>query len=127
MVAKADIRDKVKNRLANKPTAVTDAMIEEFVEDAHIEIENFTGVSFATSDIDTEYQAVITDMAVVKVLDYMMDSLSGKSVSIGGDVSISYSDVTMSLGSIKANLEKKIDKQLNMLGVRRTFDYTEPF
>lgn len=126
MVAKADIRDKVKNRLANIPSAVTNAIIEEYVDDAHLEIENFTGDSFATSDIPAEYQAIITDIAVVKVIDYMLDDLVEKSVSVGGDVTINYADIMASLTNIKEKLEVKIEKQLNLVGVRREFDYTEP-
>lgn len=126
MTAKADIRDKVKHRLANIPSALTNSIIEEFVEDAHLEIENFTGDSFATSDIDTKYQAVITDLTLLKVIEYMIDDLIEKSVSIGGDVTINYSDILTGLSATRSTLEKRIDKQLNLIGVRREFAYTEP-
>jgi len=126
MVAKSDISSKVQNRIANLPSAVTDTVIQEFVEDAHIEIENFTGTGFDTSDIPTKFQAVITDMALVKVIEYMMDDVVEESVSIGGDITTNYSEVIQSLRGMKDSLSKRIEKQLYLIGVNRNFDYTEP-
>lgn len=126
MVAKADIRDKVKNRLANIPTAVTDTIIEEYVEDAHVDIENATGDSFATSSIPTKYTAVITDMSVMMVIDYMMDAVVKKSQNIGGDINVNYNEVMQSLRSMKMSLERKVTKALNMIGTVRNFQYTDP-
>ena len=126
MTAKADIRNKVKNRLANTPSELTDTIIDEFVEDAHLDLENFTGVSIDTSDISSRYQSVLTDMTVVKVIDYMCDKLVSKSIAVGGDVSINYGEIVQSLTQMRNSLEKRIDKNLNMLGVHRTFEYTQP-
>ena len=126
MTAKADIRNKVKNRLANIPSELTDTIIDEFVEDAHLDLENFTGASIDTSDISATYQSVLTDMTLVKVIDYMCDKLVSKGVAIGGDVSINYGEVVQSLSQMRNSLEKRIDKNLNMIGVKRTFEYTQP-
>lgn len=123
---KSTIRDGVKNRLKNIPSTLTDSIIEEYVESAHIELENALGVSFATSAVPDEYTAIIEDMALVNIIDYMLDDLVEKSVSIGGDVSINYSDIRASLEGIRNRVEKAIDKQMNMLGTRREFAYTEP-
>jgi hypothetical protein len=125
MTAKADIREKVKHRLANIPSALTDAIIDEFVEDAHVELENALGASFATDSIPADYQTILTDMSEISVLDYMLDNLVKKSVTIGGDISINYSDIMNSLRGIREALTRKIEKQMNFLGTKRSFDYTE--
>jgi len=124
MTAAADIRNKVKHRLANIPSALTDANIDEFVTDAHVELENALGTTISIDDIPTTYQTILTDMAVICVIDYMLDSLVKKSLSIGGDITVNYNDVMNSLRSIKDATIKKVDKQMNFLGTRRSFDYT---
>ena len=102
MVTKANIRDKVKNRISGIPSAVTDAIVDEWVEDAHIDIENKTGSSFATSDIPTSYTSIITNISVTYLLDYMIK----KRISIG-EISLSYQELLTQ----KKMLEEKIEKQ----------------
>lgn len=109
MVTKSDIEDKVRNRVSGIPTTVTDAMIEEWVEDAHLIIENRTNDNFATSDIPTEYQAIITDIAVTYLLDYMIE----ERISIG-EISLNYQDLL----NKKQALEEKIERQF--LDISRT-------
>ena len=102
MVTKADIEDKVRNRISGIPTAVTDAIIQEWVEDAHIIIENRLGVSFATSDITASYVALITDIAVTYLIDYMIE----ERISIG-EISLNYQDLI----NKKKVIEEKIERQ----------------
>ncbi len=106
MVTKSDIADKISNRISGIPSAVTSAIKQEWIEDAHIIIENRVGDSFTTSDIPTKYQALITDMGVSYLLDYMIK----KRISIG-EIGLNYQELL----SQKKILDDKIEKQLNSL------------
>ena len=103
MVTKSDIADKVDDRISGIPSAVTSATIQVWVEDAHIIIENRTGDSFDTSDIPARFQAVITDIAVSYLLDYMIK----KRITIG-EIGLNYQDLI----NQKRFLDEKIEKQL---------------
>jgi hypothetical protein len=105
MVATADIADKVRNRIANIPSAITDTIIEEYVSDSIIEVQNLTGESITSSAIDTKYQAALTDMGVIKVLRYMLQP----SFSLGGELSINRRETL----DLIRDLEKKVSKDLN--------------
>lgn len=107
-VAKADLATKVQNRVDDIPAAITSAVIQEYIEDSHIEVENFTGDSFATDDIPTRYQPVLIDMGTVKVLEYMITH----SISAGGTLTVSALD----LRAKKADIQARIDKaSINLL------------
>ena len=103
MVSKSDIADKVQNRISGIPTAVTSNMIQEWIEDAHIIIENRVGISIDTSDIPTTYQALLTDMGVSYLLDYMIK----KRIGIG-EISLNYQELIAQ----KKMLDEKIERQL---------------
>jgi len=105
MVAKSDIALKVLNRKGGIPSAVTSAIVEEWVEDAHLKIENQTGEGFETTSIPTKFLAVITDMAYSSLLGYMLRP----NISVGGDVSLAYA----TLFSEKRQLDEDIRNQLN--------------
>jgi len=126
MTTKSDIAGRVENRLSNIPAALTSTIIEEYVEDAHVVIENETGDSFSTSDIPTEYESLITDITIRMVVDYMLTDLIKESASIGGDMSVNYADMRTALENIKRTALENINSQFDKLGSIRNFDYTSP-
>jgi len=119
-VSKSDIASKVLNRYSGIPSAVTSTIIQEWVEDCHIVIENSTGDSFTTSDIPIEYQALITDMTVIYLLDYLITG----NVSLG-DFSMSFRELIAQ----KKLIEERVERQLSDV-VRNTasglVETTEP-
>lgn len=119
MTTKADIASKVSNRVSDVPTACSTTVIQEWIEDAHITIENRVQESFATSDIPTKFQAVITDMAVVRLLEYKI----GTAIS-AGDINVSYREMLVQ----KQDLERKIEAELNSIvrGSTGAMGTTEP-
>jgi len=120
MVSVSDIEDKVRNRVADIPTDITDAIIEEYINDAIIDVNNITGDTISSSSVDTKYQALLTDMGVISVLRWMVHN----SFSLGGEVSINR-DSTLRL--IK-DLEKKVSEKLKDILTRTQtgVDTTEP-
>ena len=121
---KAEIRDGCKNRVSNKPTSLTDAIIDEYVEDAHRELENALGESFSTTAVPEKYVAVLEDMVVVTMMEYTIEDVVKKSVSISGEINVNYSDIASSLRDISKRLEDGIEKQIDQLGRKRSFEYT---
>jgi hypothetical protein len=124
-LTKEEIRDSAKNRVANEPASLTDAIILEYVEDACRELSNALGVTITTSAIPDAYGAVLEDMTVVTMQEYIIGDLVKKSVSIGGDISVNYSDIANSLRGISERLEAGIEAQIDQLGRKREFEYTE--
>ena len=119
MVTKATIASNVENRVDDIPAAVTSTVIQEYVEDSHIEVENYVGDTFVTSAIPERYQPVLIDMATVKVLEYMITH----SISAGGALTVSASDLRLK----KDSIQKKVD--MAMINLLRTEGYsttTEP-
>jgi hypothetical protein len=107
MVSVTDLVSKVRNRVADIPSAITDAMIDEYLDDSIIEVQNEMSVTISSSAIDTEYQAILTDMGVIKVLKYMLQP----NFSLGGELSINRREVL----DLIRDLEKKVAKDLNTI------------
>jgi hypothetical protein len=107
MVSVTDLVSKVRNRVADIPSAITDAMIDEYLDDSIIEVQNEMSVTISSSAIDTEYQAILTDMGVIKVLKYMIQP----NFSLGGELSINRREVL----DLIRDLEKKVAKDLNTI------------
>ena len=118
MVSKSDIADKVANRRGGIPSACTSAVIQEWVDDAHIKIENRTGESFSTSDIPEKFQALITDMAVSYLLEYLIKRRASVS-----EANFSYSDLIAE----KKMLDSDIKQQMNdIISISGSVTTTEP-
>ena len=86
MVTKTTLAGRAANRVDDIPAALTTAVVEEYIEDSHVEVENYTGDTFSTSDIPTRYQPILIDMAEIKILGYMIThdiSLGGITISAG--------------------------------------------
>jgi hypothetical protein len=93
-------------------------MIQEYVEDSIIEVNNLAGSSISSSSIDTKYQSILTDMGAIKVLRYMIQP----NFSLGGELNISCSE-TLSL--IK-DMEKKVSTDLSKVSSSAGVQTTEP-
>lgn len=121
VTTKSDLASRVANRVDDVPSAITSTVIQEFIEDSHIEVENYTGDTFVTSDIPTRYQPILVDMATIKVLEYMVTH----NVSMGG-ISISAGE----RGGIKQKImgiQERIDKaMINLLRTEGFSTTTEP-
>ena len=121
VTTKSDLASRVANRVDDVPLAMTSTVIQEFIEDSHIEVENYTGDTFVTSDIPTRYQPILVDMATIKVLEYMVTH----NVSMGG-ISISAGE----RGGIKQKImgiQERIDKaMINLLRTEGFSTTTEP-
>lgn len=107
MVTVTDLVSKVRNRVANIPSAITDAMIDEYLDDSIIEVQNITGDTISSTSIDTEYQAILTNLGVIKVHQYMLQP----SFSLGGELSINRREVL----DLIRELEKKVAKDISDL------------
>jgi len=119
MVTKATLASNVQNRTDDIPSAITSTVIQEYIEDSHIEVENYTGDTFATTDIPTRYQPILIDMATVKVLDYMITH----NIMAGGTITVSASD----LRAKKDALQKRVDSaMINLLRTEGFSTTTEP-
>jgi hypothetical protein len=118
MVSSSDIATKVRHRVAGIPSAITNAIIEEYVTDSIIELTNITGDSVSASSIDTKYQSLLTYMGAIKVIEYMLQP----SFSLGGELSINRSDML----ALKRDMEKKLE--IDIARVRSTggVQTTEP-
>lgn len=114
MVSKSDLATQVQKRVDGIPSAVSSSVIQDYIEYSHIEIENNVGDSFTTSDIPTKYQPILIDMAVVKVLEYMVNH----SIFTGGTLNVIPTDVRAK----KEEIQKRIDKAMNNLS--RTYGIT---
>lgn len=119
MTTKSDLASYVQNRIDDIPNAVSSTVIQEFIENSHIEIENKTGDSFSTSSIPTKYQPILVDMAIVNVLDYMITH----NISAGGTLNLSASDISRKI----ERLQKKIDNEMvNLIRKEGTAVTSEP-
>ena len=107
MVSVTDLVSKVRNRVASIPSSITDAMIDEYIDDSIIEVQNLTGDTISSTAVDTEYQSILTDMGVIKVLRYMLQP----SFSLGGELSINRRETL----DLIRDLEKKISNDINNL------------
>jgi len=119
MTTKSDLVSNVQNRVDDIPSAIDSNVIQEYIEDSHIELENVTGDTFTTTDIPSRYQPVLIDMAVIKVLDYMVTH----NISAGGSLNISASDMNRKID----RLQKKVDILIqNLIRNEGTVMTTEP-
>lgn len=125
MTAKADIRNRAKNRVVTS-TTLTDSMIDEYVEDSHCNIENMTGITFDTSDIPSAYESVLVDMTVLEIVNYLMVTTIKKTSSIGGEQNVDYGNILSSLKDIARRLEKRVNVTIGFIGLRREFTRTSP-
>ena len=119
MVATADIRNEVKNRIPNIPSGVSNNMIDEWVGDAIIELQNITGLTIDSTDITTKFQSILKKLTIITLLDYIIKFNLG----LGGEMSINY----IEMSKTRDSLERRIEKELNGLGRRVvTPDYIDP-
>jgi len=105
MVTSTDIATKVRNRVANIPSSITDAMVLEYVSDSIIEVQNLTGDSISSSAVDTKYQAVLTDMGAIKVMRFMIQP----TFSLGGELTINRAEMLR----LVEDMEKRVSEQLD--------------
>jgi len=120
MTTKTDLATKVGHRIDDIPSDITSTIIEEFIEDSHVEVENYTGDTFETSDIPDRYQPVLIDMGVVKVLEYMITH----GISAGG-MGVSASDLRAKKGEIQDRVDKALINLLRTEGFAVTSEPQE--
>lgn len=121
MVSVTDLVSKVRNRVANVPSAVTDAMIDEYLDDSIIEVQNITGDTISSTSIDTKYQSILTDLGAIKVMRYMLQP----NFSLGGELSISRGGRGQILDLIR-DMDKKIANDLSQVKTSGGVSTTEP-
>jgi len=121
MTGKSDLVSNVENRVDAIPSALTSSVIQEYIEDSHLDIERDTGDSFSTSDIPTKYQSILVDMAVIKVLDYMVTH----NVSAGGALNISAADMNKKIDRIRVKVDKAMQTLIRTKGSIKTSEPEE--
>ena len=123
MVTKATLATRVANRVDDAPAALTNTVIQEYIEDAHVEVENYTSDTFVTSDIPERYSPILVDMGQIKVLEYMVTH----NISMGG-ISISAGErggIKQKIIGIQARIDKAMINLLRTEGFSTTTEPTE--
>ncbi len=120
---KWDIVSRVQNRIKDLPSALGSEVLAEYVEDAAIHTEQFTGKSVNLSDIGSQFFPVLTNMAAATVAGYEL----GVGVSYSaGRLSI---DKRTELDGNQRKVEFFVNMAngaLNSLGKKIEHDTTEP-
>lgn len=69
---KEDIKNRVKNRIPDLPEDLSDTMIKEWIDDAKVEIEEYTGVNIDINSIEDKYRGVLTNLTCLYLLCYKL-------------------------------------------------------
>jgi len=70
------IADKVWRAFPDMPKTLSGAALNDMVEDAKIDVQNYVGITISSNAIEEEYQPVITSLAKGQICS----SMSGKGV-----------------------------------------------
>lgn len=120
MTSATDLASRVQNRVQGIPSAITTAVIVEYITDSHVDVENWTGDSFSVDTIPEKYQPILVNMASLDVLNYIINT---KGYSVAGEVSATGAGARGFPNQIKI-LQGKIDKQMQNLVRQNGFSTT---
>jgi len=81
---------KVRDRIPNIDSNVTDAMIRGYLEDAAKDIENYTGTAINTTTIENKYEPILIHLGCANLRSYM--------TGVGIDFNITQGEFTISKG-----------------------------
>jgi len=130
-ITKEDIKDRVKNRVSDIPSDLTDVMIKEFVDDAHIELEQVTGDSIDINDIDEKYRPILTNLSCLYLMCFKLDGDVSANLDLGQGVSIDYGSRAIQ-GFTEREVKmieffkERINSSLKTLGKTQNYGFSDP-
>jgi len=124
MTTKSDIVDRVRKRVKDIPTAITDTDIENFVEDAKYDLIANGTISIDLDDIEDKYVGLLTNATSIYVLCYMYNV--GISYNLGR-IRVDKRTEIEGIDKLINFLVNRVNSQLNNMGGWIKHNYTQPY
>jgi len=105
-VSIATLTNKVKERINNLDSSISDSMIEGYLEDSLQDVQNYTGDSINKDDVGGKYQNILINLACSYTLSYQM--------GVGVDFNITQGEFSISRGQESQVRNTQLQHHINM-------------